>query len=337
MKLIAPNSEGVFTFNIEEHGREVIFVNSQAVVADIENNHCSNHYANMSGCSDCEIVTLFNALTDNEFEKSAKNPYFKYTVDIKSPIAPLTIEPRNPSPRTQLIQQQFARMIAVFFAGAKVDAGKAAAKASRKLFKTEEDERKIALAAYLAITWTDLFNSTLVSLMAAYQTGVMEAFNQLGLEVNNDLQNAASEYASDRAAEMIGKKIVDTKFVDNAEAKYVIAETTKDDLVDVVEEAISKKMTPAEIEEQITLAATFSDLRARFIADNEIAVAQTQGHLAAWRYSQKVTKVNVVLGPLHTVTDECDKHASGSPYDIDKVPAIPAHPYCACTLQAFEE
>lgn len=338
MRLVAPNNEGVFTFRLEDSEREIIFVRSQVVVGDIENNHCSNHYANASGCSDCEVITLLHAIADNDFEKVGIP--IKLGNLRKAGIGiPFVITPRDPSPRTQLIQQQMARMLAIFFTEAKNASAKAAKKATKRLLKTSEDEKTIILAAYAAIEWNNLVDSMVADLAAAYQAGTMDAFQQLGVTdeaSQTEANKAALAYARERASEMIGKKFEEDKLVDNLHAKFVIADTTKDDIQDIVEALYSAELTPDEIEQAIKRAATFGNLRAQFIAENETAVALVKGHLDTWKLLGKVSMVNIVLSTSHTITDECDKHAAGSPYKISEVPAIPAHPHCMCSIQAAE-
>lgn len=339
MKLIAPNEDGVFTFKVEDAGREIIFLNSHVVVANIQENHCSSHTRTSAGCPDCSAIALFHTIADDDFEKINKK-LTKGPATLPGSIHPLIIEPRNPSPKVQLITQQMARMLAVFFSGASKQAAEAAGKKAKEFTKIElTDEEKIAIVAYLAIDWTTIVDSSAMILAAAYQAGADEALQQLSItspDMVKEINEDAANYAKNRAAEMVGKKYVDNELEDDAHAKYVIAETTKDDLLDVVQEASTDNLSISEMEDRIRIAGTFSDLRAQFIAKNENAVAVAKGSLDVWRKSHIITRVSVVLSPLHPIYDECDKHAEGSPYDIDKVPVIPAHPYCMCRYEAAE-
>ena len=298
-----------------------------------EQAHCSQHAFYMNGCEDCQCAEDYK----DHSTKLEKN-FSKGVVTIGT--HPLVIEPQNPSPKAQLITQQMARMLAVFFSGAAKSAAVAAGKKAKEFTKIETtDEEKIALAAYLAIQWDEIVDSMTTSLMAAYLVGAEEALQQLGMvsqDINDAASKAAVEYANNRAAEMIGKKYVDEKLVESPSAKYVIANTTKDDLLDVVTQASQDDLSITEMMERIKMAGTFSDLRSQFIAKNERAVAQSVGHISMWKASGRIKLVNVVLSDAHNVYDLCDEHSSNGPYTLENCPIIPAHPYCACKVQVIE-
>lgn len=292
-----------------------------------EEAHCSHHMFWMNGCSECSCAVT---LKEHETKLAKANS-----------IHPLIIEPGAPTPRIQLIRQQMARMLAVFFAKAKNNAARAAKKKANELSKAEKQEgvidhdgqAEIALAAYLAIEWNELVSVVTTDLLAAAQTGaiigLMQAQNTSDI-IKDSVLDKTKEYARNRAAEMVGLQYVGKTLVEDPDAKYVIAQTTKDDLQDIVE----KSLTIEELEEHIKMAGTFSDLRAQMIAKNEVAMAQSFGHLRAWKETKAVEHVNIVLSSNHKVYDLCDEHAKGSPYLINEAPLIPSHPYCACSIQS---
>ena len=295
--------------------------------------HCSNHQFWMNGCNDCSLINLLAEQSDFE-------SYFA-----KSDIVPLEIRIKDPNPRFQLIRQQLARVFAMFFAKAKKKAVAAALTKTREFVKfgkteqlTEKQKEAIILAAYTAIRWNELIDGVTTDLLAAAQSGAAEGLIQVqdsSEETVAKVNDFSQEYARNRAAEMIGKKYEEDTLVENPTAKFVIANTTKDDLRDVIEQSFEKQETLTELQERILNAATFSDLRSQLIATNEVALAQVAGNLVAWK--NQVSKVAIRLSDDHTVYDQCDLLVENGPYDINHVPLIPSHPHCHCVLYAINE
>lgn len=286
--------------------------------------HCSNHVFWASGCSDCFLI---NILTEekNLIKYGHANNFI--------------IEINNPNPKFQLIRQQLARVLAVFFAKNKIKAANAAVKIARSFTKTDipsDKKKEIALAAYLAISWDDLIDNIEVDLKAAAQAGAIEGLMQLNAKENglfSSADNISSVYAKNRAVEIIGKKYDDSKIVDNPDAKFVIAKTTKDDLEDIVEKATKDEVSIEELENRILAAGTFSDLRSQLISKTETAMAQVKGHTSVWaEYPQTLSKVAIKLSDDHDVYDICDELSENGPYEISNMPLIPAHPNCACSV-----
>ena len=296
---------------------------------DETKSHCSSHVYWMNGCAECSV-------SDELAEKKKAD-----TKLYKKAIQPLRIDigKTTANPKTQLIRQQLSRVFAVFFAKSKDLAAVAAGKEARKLQKiTKEEEQKIALAAYAAIKWGELVDGVYLDLLAAAQAGIEEGINQLGSVPVDDKESLLTEaevYAKERAAEMIGKQYIDNKLLDDPNARWVIAETTKDDLADIVTQATEKELSIEELEKMIRLAGTFSDARAQMIAQNETALAQTKLHLNTWK-TFGIQLVNVVLSDRHAVVDECDLLVAKNPWPIANAPVIPNHVNCECCLIGLE-
>lgn len=248
----------------------------------------------------------------------------------------LEINPGQPSPKIQLVRQQLYNVFRIFLTNSAHDAASAAEKEMKNLAKITENEKKeaILLAAYSAIIWDDLVNSVITDLLAIVEAAQVEGLQQLNMPVVED--QLASDYAASRAAEMIGKKYVDGELVDFPSAQWVIANTTKDDLSDLIDNAVNDVVTPEQLAERIRIAKIFSAERAELIAKTETSMGQIYGNLAPWKSSGKVKKVNIVLSLKHKVIDECDDIANGSPYLINKVPYLPIHPQCQCSIVAAE-
>ena len=143
----------------------------------------------------------------------------------------------------------------------------------------------------------------------------------------------AADWARNRAAELIGKRRTESgKLIDNPDARWSIAETTREDLQDIITDAFSKETTIDELADSILNAGSFSESRALTIANTESSRAANMGNLLGWRTSGVVEEVEVVLGGDHDQDDECDDAVEDGPYAIDDVPDVPLHPNCSCTL-----
>ncbi len=150
------------------------------------------------------------------------------------------------------------------------------------------------------------------------------------------INKVAREWASNRAAELVGmRRNQDGDLVRNPDAKWVITESTRNDLNIIITDVFQREApTREDIEARIQQAGTFSDARAANIAKTEIAFAQGQGNLTAWRESGQVNTVDWLVSGDHDHDDECDENEANGPYDMDEVPDFPAHPGCECVLAA---
>lgn len=337
MTYIAPNHKGHYTFTIQDANSEVVFVKSEAFINSVEDTHCSNHHFFASGCVDCEAYQYIKTFDADQFEKILERSALSKGVSI----LPLEIQIGAQNPKLQLIRQQLARALAIFFAKEKKKAAKAAANKYEEVNKITSNEKKIviAYAAWQAIEWELIVAAVQTDLLAAAQSGAEDGMLQLeivDLEKEKKINAYVEEYAKNRAAEMIGMSFVGEKLVPSSTAKFVISDTTKDDLEDLIEVSVEKEESISQMKDRILAAAAFSDARAQFISTNETAMAKVFGHLIAWKVSKKIGRVGIRLSDNHVVEDECDELASTS-YAIDTVPLIPAHPNCQCTIYAILE
>lgn len=249
----------------------------------------------------------------------------------------LAIKVGEPSPHLQLVSQQLNRVFRIFLT-------KAAKEASNSLNKTTKllksfDAEEEAKAAFDAIKWDDIYDDVVSDLSAAYEISGLEAVSALHLDRVQEatiVNTSAVAYAQKRGAEMIGKRLVDGELVDNPNAKFVISETTREDIKDIIEYAFEKKIELSEIQELIKESGSFSAKRASLISKTEIALAQVQGNLSVWKNSGIVQSVNILLSGSHPIEDVCDELVAKGPYPIHAVPMIPAHPHCQCIISAHE-
>jgi hypothetical protein len=171
--------------------------------------------------------------------------------------------------------------------------------------------------------------------------GSGQAFSQIGEELTPELTDQVNEaavaWARDRAAAMVGMKYeADGLLVENPNAEWAITESTRDLLRADVADAVEKGLSTDELAAQLTEAYAFSDARAETIARTEIANADIQGALIAYKESGVVEGKEVILGSEHDEPDECDEAA-----DMGVVPLEddfgglgdpPYHPKCVCDI-----
>jgi hypothetical protein len=145
----------------------------------------------------------------------------------------------------------------------------------------------------------------------------------------------AIDYAHGRAAEMVGRKLVDGKLVDNPDAKYAITDTTRDGLRKLIETAEVEGKSVQQLANDIRQSALFGKDRARLIAQTELSFADSNGNLIAWKASGVVTGKKSILGNEHKLCDQCDANAKAGVIGLDAAfpsghQCTPFHPLCAC-------
>jgi hypothetical protein len=146
----------------------------------------------------------------------------------------------------------------------------------------------------------------------------------------------AVDYAHGRAAEMVGRKLVDGKLIDNPDAKYAITDTTRDGLRKLIKTAEVEGKSVQQLTNEIRTSALFSKDRARLIAQTELSFADSNGNLIAWKASGVVAGKKSILGNEHKLCDQCDANAKAGVIGLDaSFPSghqcTPFHPLCACS------
>jgi hypothetical protein len=171
--------------------------------------------------------------------------------------------------------------------------------------------------------------------------GSGQAFSQVDAQLTpaltDQVNEAAAEWARERAAEMVGMRYAaDGSLVENPGAEWVITESTRDLLRTDVADAIEQGLSTDELAERLASSYAFSADRAETIARTEIANADIQGSLIGWAQSGVVEGKEVLLSDSHDEPDECDEAA-----DMGVVPLEddfgglgdpPYHPKCECDI-----
>lgn len=141
-------------------------------------------------------------------------------------------------------------------------------------------QRKIdqVLAAYASQVW-DILAIEMIEPMQDAGASVAETATA-EVQVSADVQiqglfdvvnQDAVDYAHERAAEMVGKRLVNGILIENPAAKWRIDESTRQWVRDQIEAAFAEGMSPAELAKSIREDYAFSKSRAQTIAHAEVA------------------------------------------------------------------
>lgn len=216
----------------------------------------------------------------------------------------------------------------------------------------EEDAQNLSDDIYDALVdeWNSLPAAARAALTAASLSGVGQGMMQIEVIPTQLIQAAntiAEEYATERAAEMIGKKYDEDGFlVDNPKAEWVISDTTRDRIKQIVVDAFKEETEMPQIIERIQQALSdesegngiFSEARAEMIAETEVRRAQIMGNYHVWEESGQVKGATWHVSALNPC-DECELNDHETRELGEAFPSgafIPGddHPNCRCILIA---
>lgn len=146
-------------------------------------------------------------------------------------------------------------------------------------------------------------------------------------------ERAAVEYARERSAWLIGKKVVDGKLVENPNAAYRISNVARDAVRSLVTQANEERWSVQRLAQEIKSAHPFDRARALNIARTETAEAQDAGKLSY----MVAAGVKMKRWSDYDACEICKANAAAGAIPIDKAfPSghshAPAHPNCRCTV-----
>jgi hypothetical protein len=154
-------------------------------------------------------------------------------------------------------------------------------------------------------------------------------------QVNTD----AADYATERAAEMVGKRLVNGILIENPDPKWRIDEPTRDWIRTTVTQAFEEGMSPAELSKTLRGSYAFSKARAKTIAFTETGNINVRTHAVAAEASGATHK-RTALSADHDDDDFCDEAAGQGEVEIDfdygfgmKHPLF--HPRCQCSISYY--
>lgn len=180
-------------------------------------------------------------------------------------------------------------------------------------------------------------------LLSVSEDGIRVAFAQLGVtptrEITEQVNATALAWAKERAAELVGMRIeADGSLVVNPNAEWAISATTREALRGDILRAIEEGTTTDDLAAQLEATYGFSEARSETIARTELAAADIEGNLIAYRDSGVVGGKMVVLGSEHDDTSDCDCNdaAAMGVVDLDDdfggLGDPPYHPNCVCDV-----
>jgi SPP1 gp7 family putative phage head morphogenesis protein len=190
--------------------------------------------------------------------------------------------------------------------------------------------------------WGAVAASVKVELVAVAEDGAKRALALLGVDDEGILEHtygAARDWATNRAAELVGKKWDGDELVDNPRAEFAITDSLRDELRSAVADAIDQGLSAATLSDNIEDLSGFSEQRAALIARTELVNANNQAHLSAFKNSGVVDQKEWSTSNEESVCEDCQANEDEGPIDLDdEFPsgddAPVAHPACMCVLIA---
>ena len=165
----------------------------------------------------------------------------------------------------------------------------------------------------------------------AYLDGEVLAADASGIEIAYGLTDEqATAYASERAAELVGKRVLpDGTVIDSPNKAFAITESLRDDLQAAVTKALETGMSERELQEAIE-AETGWTYRSDRIARTEVAVALNSG--AAETYQGAGVESVLIIdghGCLEDGHDDDQDGVDGEEWTVEKWQEHPVgHPNC---------
>jgi SPP1 gp7 family putative phage head morphogenesis protein len=215
-----------------------------------------------------------------------------------------------------------------------------------ELLKQEEDPEAVNIADAIYDALRELFDEIPAAAAKPLERAALAGVEKGIAEVEvadsgmiSGLNAGAHTWADGRAAELVGKRVTPTgELIQNPDAKWVVSDTTRDELRRIVTSGFAKETPMEEMVKQIQEAGAFSDARAEMIARTEIAFAQVQSNYKVWKETGVVKTITWHVSVDHPELDECDDNQGvvvplGTEFPSgDLFP--PAHPNCWCAIIA---
>lgn len=178
----------------------------------------------------------------------------------------------------------------------------------------------------------------IVSTAVGGASGTSKSIEALGFDAHAKAaaQNAKL-WGQHRAAELVGRKWVDGKLVDNPSAKWAINESTRNIIRGEVERAIRDGSTVSELAESLRGSVAFSEERALMVARTEMALADTAGTMESFKACADIVGKRWTTAGDDRVSDECQACEDEGAIPLDQAfssgaDAPPNHPNCRCAI-----
>jgi HK97 family phage portal protein len=222
-----------------------------------------------------------------------------------------------------------------WFASVLDEALEATAKIGKAVGEGEQIAQALRLAGFeaLAEALADIFTDLV-------KDAGRQALTQLDLDdakLVELVNERAVEWAREHAAELVGKKWVNGKLVDNPNAAYRIDTVTRDGVQSLVTQAINEGWSNDRLASALKDSYAFSASRAELIAVTETAFADVAGNMIAYEESGVVVGKRWIVGSAEKLCEVCAENAAQGVIPFDKAFASgrlapPAHPRCRCDV-----
>ncbi len=195
------------------------------------------------------------------------------------------------------------------------------------------DSDQFADEIILSLDWDSIPALVRPELEEAVRAGVATAVTtgtQITTNLIQEINQQAQEWASTQAAELVGMKYdVDGNLVPNPDATFNITETTRDQLREIVTNAMAQETDISDIMADIDAAGIFSEDRALMIARTEVNRAEVGGNLEAYR---QMGTESLDWDPAPDACPECLDRADNGPYTVEEFYDLldETHPNCRC-------
>lgn len=202
------------------------------------------------------------------------------------------------------------------------------------------------LASYGFQEWDELIPKVQAVLETASRQAAVEAVQQIVGPIPelptasmggyfDQVNQSAVDYANERAAELVGRKLVDGQWIENPDAQWAITDSTRDWLREEISSAFLDGLSPQQLAQEIRGSQAFTQSRARMIAHTEIGNANMVT-LESASTKAGATHKRSVLSANHDHDDVCDAAAAVGEVPVDYVYESGTtrplyHPRCQCS------
>ncbi len=150
------------------------------------------------------------------------------------------------------------------------------------------------------------------------------------------IDEATTQLARDRAAEMVGMKWVGGELVENPNPRWAITEDVRDELTNLVAQAEQENWSNNQLKDAILNADTFSESRADMIARTELKTIDAMS-ADATANATGASQKRWMLSANHDQQDDCDDNEAADWIPIDEefpsgANLPPDHPRCQCVV-----
>ena len=186
----------------------------------------------------------------------------------------------------------------------------------------------------------DEFSVVAQKVSVTYLSRLNDIYNINNVKAFTETLEAVELFVTERAAELIGKKIVNNKIINNPNSQFAITETTRSTIKNLINTAMQEGKSNQELAKDIEDNFEFSKDRAVMIARSETNHASN--YTAMTNYAKGGIK-QVVWSTAYNdsaVCETCLENEKQGPIklgDVFKsgVKHPPAHPNCKCTLNPY--